>query len=395
MPNGLQLSPPHYFKIGDAVQAVDPDTQIWEAAVILKFPDPWSLEVRFVNWSKLRGARKVIKIAERSSLAFWDVRRVVQKSSICASRSLQMACGCPVKDLGYKRELRQIGDQVSFIGNGAENVDQVPNLQQLKDIIKERLPIQKGYVCQNDPFKQAMILSVDEGTRKVFVGYEQIRPTTADEDKTVFKPVSYNIEEDVEEDVEESPAELEPEPKRRKEKITHGERSVELRQAISQLLTSSECDKKVHLAAVPCINGIAQKDDVVIENGEKWELKKLYYDCNKKKPFAKLTKLVDSDYTLKMPAFYLCLENEKFCQNSTIEINQDQLPADTAFRLFSGIRHAVGVSYGKSVSNVEICEATEFAQKILGFRLSSSAKYSVNHCYIFTIFHLVYLLVVD
>ena len=176
-----------------------------------------------------------------------------------------------------------------------------------------------GSVKINDPFINQCLVSDVEGN-DVFVSYRQLRN----------KPCSRETNPDNENDEDgDSECESARPPNRKQARVTFAPQPQPQMDIISLL---PSVDDDVDLTYVPCANDIIKVGSIASYADDEFEIKRLFYDHQRKKAFASMQSRIDPDIEVRIPSNRIVSKSSS--KGEVLDFNSITEPIDQAFALF-------------------------------------------------------------
>ena len=223
--------------------------------------------------------------------------------------------------------------------------------------------IAKGIVMINDPPMNSCrvsIVSEDSGESVICVPYTNLR---AAEDATKDRNHSRGDDSEIaESDVEEPVEELvTPAKKRKCRNVPY----VPMDSLIDEMEIDSE------LTYVPCSNGALKVGIQASYGNEIYAVDRIYFDCQKRKPFVIMTHVDDPDIRLQIPPTYVRCANFTEIRHETFDLLAMEDPVDKAFAVFSGIKRLIIMCKKKPHMTSTLALSSALTRKICGFQTSN------------------------
>ena len=139
-------------------------------------------------------------------------------------------------------------------------------------------------------------------------------------------------------------------------------------------------DDDVDLTYVPCDNDIIKVGSTASYTDDDFEIKRLFYDHQKKKAFASMLSRVDPDIEVRIPSNGIVSKSTS--KGEVIDFNAITEPIDHAFALFPAIKRIVGLSKNKHSITATLVPCTPLTKKLCGFesnKCKKPVKYSVTN----------------
>ena len=180
-----------------------------------------------------------------------------------------------------------------------------------------------GSVKINDPFINQCLVTDVEGN-DVFVSYRQLRN----------KPCSRETNPDNENDEDgDSESESARPPIRKQARVSFAPQPQPQMDIISLL---PSVDDNVDLTNVPCANDLIKVGSIAAYADDDFEIKRLFYDHQRKKAFASMQSRIDPDIEVRIPSNRIVSKSSS--KGEVMDFNSITEPIDQAFALFSAIK---------------------------------------------------------
>ena len=355
-----------FFQTKPVVQALDPDTQIWEEAKIEGFEGTNHVRVNFTRWGKNKDPVRVLFCDPQVHLENWPVRKALEEVLFPRRHNIDYK-------LDYTKEKFAKGDIVYFVGSTAPSVGDIMEPWEMKQMIQEASVLKSGTVLINDRFRKTLLIC--SNVEKFYISYNQLRNSDwqkegiADEEEMIPIPVAKKLQVEVKAVVKEKLS-----------KINIGD--------ILRALCGS--DETVSLTLVPTTNGIlAAGSRVVIDLSQTGVVRKLFFDRREAHAMAEVT-LDGSKRYIGLPATEVRLSvdpNQSLKKQQEINYmkspeltvrNPNLHPVDEVFTVFSAIKRELFLSYD-TISHTEIIYSPVpfYIRQVLG---CESSRDSVSIC---------------
>ena len=95
---------------------------------------------------------------------------------------------------------------------------------------------------------------------------------------------------------------------------------------------------------------------------------RIYFDCQKRKPFVIMTHVEDPDIQLQIPPTYVRCGNLREIRWETFDLQDIEDPVDQAFAVFSGIKRLIMMCKKKTSLVSMLAPSSDFTRKICGFK---------------------------
>ena len=343
------------FSENEIVQILDPATSIWESAKIIAFINDWCVRIKWVDWSSKKKEDIAVPEKDRSERNCWNIR----KSQRLVLETTQKRRSTPLV-FNACRLVRR--DQVYFWQPECDCVD----TDRCRD---DRCcgSVVMGSVKINDHFINQCLVTDVEGN-DVFVSYRQLRN----------KPCSRETNPDNENDEDgDSECESARPPIRKQARVTFAPQPQPQMDIISLL---PSVDDDVDLTYVPCANDIIKVGSIASYADDEFEIKRLFYDHQRKKAFASMQSRIDPDIEVRIPSNRIVSKSSS--KGEVLDFNSITEPIDQAFALFSAIKRIVGLSKNKHSITATLVPCTPLTKKLCGFKTNNckeAVKYSVTN----------------
>ena len=129
----------------------------------------------------------------------------------------------------------------------------------------------------------------------------------------------------------------------------------------------------VPLTCAPCTNGILVKGKKALDRGGYLcTIEMLEYVISRKKAFVSLTWDESADFTSRVPASSVRLPEENYTALDPVSLDSMVCPIDRAYAVFSAIKRAIGLCRRKHSASFNVCPATPFTRRCVGFEADSA-----------------------
>ena len=331
-----------FFQTKPIVQALDPDTHIWEDAKIEGFEGTNHVRVNFTRWGKNKDPVRVLFCDPQVDLELWPIRKAVKEVLFSRRHNIDYK-------LDYTKEKFEKGDAVHYVGSTAPSVGDIMEPREMKQMIQEASILKSGTVLIKDRFRKTLLICSNE--EKFYISYNQLRNSDwqkegiAEAEENIPIPVAKKVKVEVK-------AEEKGEKKSKKN--------------ISDILrTLCGSEETVTLTLVPTTNGIlATGSRVVIDLSQTGVVRKLFFDRKEAQAIAEVT-LDGSKRYIGLPVTDVRLSvdpNQSIRQQQEVnymkypEITEKRPnlhPVDEIFTVFSAIKRELFLSYD-TINHTEI-----------------------------------------
>ncbi len=245
--------------------------------------------------------------------------------------------------------------------------------------------LKKAWISVNDPFLHQMHVWTtarldddclpDQNSTTTIIKYKEIQL----ENPTPISNSHATVNDD-DESLEDSKTAGAAEPVQLKAK-RQKQTKVELKSIADVLKDNVAPNCVTPLAVAPCQNGILDRSSKVLQYNQEFQVDRLFFDSQRMVAMCDLHVVDDDLVTLRMPATRLHLCEADFHKERLIDYNDSEHAAVKAFQLFSAIKRALSFVKQDRLLKKELCLATEYNRKLLGFapgKKSSVSYYSYS-----------------
>ena len=220
-----------------------------------------------------------------------------------------------------------------------------------------------GRILLNDPFLQQMMVSV-EGEMPRYVSYSVLRNPVQQVSAIVPK-----VEDDDDDDDDSIPR-----PPAPKEARSQKEKPLEIDMInLIPVLPDGDTRTSVPLTCAPCTNGILFKGNKALDRGGYiCTIEMLEYVISRKKAFVSLSWDENADFTSRIPASSVRLPEENYTTLDPVNLDSMVCPIDGTYAVFSAIKRAIGLCRKKHSASFNVCPATTFTRRCVGFEADSA-----------------------
>jgi len=339
------------FSENENVQILDPATSIWESAKILSFVSDWCVRIKWVDWPYKKKEDITVPEEDREDTNYWNIRKfrhLVPETLVQKRRTAPLS-------FNSCRLVR--GDQIYFWQPECECIDS----ERCQD---DRCcgSIVMGRVKINDPFINQCLVT-DPEDNDVFVAYRQLR------NKPSCTPQNDR------DDGDDSESEAVRPPPRKQARVSF---APQPQIDIISLLPNVEND--IELTYAPCANDIIRVGSIASYADDEFEIKRVFYDHQKKKAFAIMQSRIDPDIEVRIPSNRIISKSSS--KGEVMDFNSIDKPIDQAFALFSAIKRIVCLSKNKHSFTATLVPCTPLTKKLCGFEtgnLREAVKYSATN----------------
>ena len=187
-------------------------------------------------------------------------------------------------------------------------------------------------VMINDPFLRQCMVVDDEG-KEFFVSYRQIRASLPNE----------TAPDDTNEEPESPPTIIDYRPP-----VPNKRCPPKTIPFVDSIFLIPHSDENVELKYAPCYNNILKVGSLTNYANVTFEVKELFFDCSKRKPFVKMIGKTNPDIEVRMPALEVQViedEIEEFNIHTLVH------PVNQAFAVFSAVKRMVGFAQKKTFND--------------------------------------------
>ena len=139
------------------------------------------------------------------------------------------------------------------------------------------------------------------------------------------------------------------------------------------VLPDGDTRTSVPLTCAPCTNGILVKGNKALDRGGyTCTIQMLDYVISRKKAFVSLTWDESADFTSRIPASSVRLAEKIYTTLDPVSLDSMVCPFDRAYAVFSAIKGAIGLCRKKHSASFNVCPATTFTRRCVGFEADSA-----------------------
>ena len=139
------------------------------------------------------------------------------------------------------------------------------------------------------------------------------------------------------------------------------------------VLPDGDTRTSVPLTCAPCTNGILVKGKKALDRGGYLcTIEMLEYVISRKKAFVSLTWDESADFTSRVPASSVRLPEEIYTALDPVSLDSMVCPIDRAYAVFFAIKRAIGLCRRKHSASFNVCPATPFTRRCVGFEADSA-----------------------
>ena len=131
------------------------------------------------------------------------------------------------------------------------------------------------------------------------------------------------------------------------------------------VLPDGDTRTSVPLTCAPCTNGILVKGNKALDRGG--------YTCTiEMLEYVSLTWDESADFTSRIPASSVRLPEKNYTTLDPVSLDSMVCPIDRAYAVFSAIKRAIGHCRKKHSASFNVCPATTFTRRCVGFEAVSA-----------------------